>query len=137
MTPQELRLIKNSWNQVNPIAADAARLFYRRLFELDPRLKTLFKGDMEEQGHRLMTMLATVVSGLEEVETILPTVRNLGHRHASYGVKAKDYETVGAALLWTLEQGLGDRFTADVKAAWTKAYTILADTMRTAMAETA
>lgn len=137
MTPQEIRLIKNSWAQVSPIAADAARLFYGRLFELDPSLKPLFKGDMEEQGRKLMTMLNTVVNGLERPETMLPAVRNLGRRHASYGVREKDYETVGAALLWTLEQGLGERFTADIKATWTKAYTTLADTMRTAIVEAA
>ena len=129
MTPQEIRLIKNSWAQISPIAADAARLFYQRLFEIDPTLKPLFKGDMEEQGRKLMTMLDTVVNGLERLETMLPAVRNLGRRHASYGVTDKDYQTVGAALLWTLEQGLGEQFTAGVKAAWTKAYTALADTI--------
>lgn len=110
-----------------PIKVLAARLFYDRLFELDPDLEPLFTGDMAEQGEKLMSALATVVGGLKSWQRVEPVVRELGQRHVGYGVKAEHYETVGAALLWTLEQGLGDAFTDDVKSAWTSAYEEIAE----------
>ena len=102
-----------------PIKAAAADLFYGRLFELDPSLKPLFKGDIKEQGAKLMAMIATAVAGLDRLDSIVPAVQALGKRHAGYGVEAAHYDTVGSALLWTLEQGLGSAFTPDVKGAWT------------------
>ena len=134
MTPDEVTKVRASFAQVVPIKEAAAGLFYNRLFELDPSLKPLFKGDIKEQGSKLMAMIGTAVAGLDRLESIVPAVQALGRRHAGYGVQAAHYDTVAAALLWTLEQGLGAAFTPDVKAAWTSAYGILAGTMKDAAA---
>lgn len=132
LTPEQITLVKESWEKVVPISETAAELFYGKLFELDPALKPLFKGDMKEQGKKLMAMINTAVNGLTNLEAIVPAVQQLGERHVDYGVKAEDYDTVGAALLWTLEQGLGDAFTSDVKEAWVNVYTLVATTMKDA-----
>jgi len=137
MTPEQAVLVKNSWALVTPIADKAAELFYGKLFEMDPELKSLFKGDMTEQGRKLMAMINTAVNGLDKLEAIVPAVEKLGERHVDYGVKDKDYDTVGGALLWTLEAGLGDAFTPEVKEAWTVVYTVLANTMKSAAAKAA
>jgi hemoglobin-like flavoprotein len=137
MTPIQIDLVKSSWAKVAPIADDAAALFYGRLFELDPELKSLFKSDMKEQGRKLMAMLNTAVNSLDKVETIVPAVQDMGRRHVDYGVKDENYDTVGAALLWTLEQGLGEGFTEEVKAAWVDTYTLVATTMKAAAAQAA
>ena len=129
MTLDEISLIKSSWDKVMPIADTAAELFYGKLFELDPKLKPLFKGDMKEQGRKLMAMINTAVNALDKLEDIVPAVQDLGKRHVMYGVAAKDYDTVGTALIWTLEQGLGEAFTDDVKNAWQTVYGVLASTM--------
>ncbi|MCX6954744.1 MAG: globin family protein [Verrucomicrobia bacterium] len=129
MTPSDITLVKDSFRKIVPIADQAASLFYARLFELDPSLRALFRGDMHEQGRKLMAMIATAVGALERLDTIVPAVRQLGARHAGYGVTEDHYATVGAALLWTLEKGLGADFTPAVKAAWTATYTLLANTM--------
>ena len=129
MTPEQISLVQASFRKVISIDEAAARLFYDRLFTLDPSLKGLFVGDLTEQGHRLMAMLAAAVNGLNDLETLLPTVRALGVRHATYGVKRQHYATVGAALIWTLRQGLGDDFTEDVRKAWIAAYTVLSSAM--------
>ena len=123
-------LVQTSFAQVRPIADAAAALFYRRLFELDPELRPLFKGDMEEQGRKLMEMIGLAVKGLDRPETLLPALAALGRRHAGYGVNERDYETVGEALIWTLEQGLGPSFTPDIRDAWSALYRFVADTMR-------
>lgn len=135
MTPAKIDAVRGTWEKVVPIRERAAALFYERLFELDPTLKPLFKGDMTEQGRKLMTMIHTAVAGLDRLEEIAPAVRDLGRRHAGYGVKDGDYDKVGAALLWTLEQGLGPAFTPQVRAAWTEAYGILAAVMKQAATE--
>jgi nitric oxide dioxygenase len=132
MTPQQIHMIQTTWIQVVPIADTAAGLFYGKLFELDPAVKPLFKGDMTEQGRKLMKTIGVVVNSLTRLEEILPTVQDLGKRHVAYGVEARHYDSVGAALLWTLEQGLGPAFTPDVKAAWAAAYGTLADVMKEA-----
>lgn len=132
MNPHEIELIKGSWAKVVPIREQAAELFYGKLFEMDPNVKPLFKGDMKEQGRKLMMMLNTVVTSLEKLEAMVPAVQDLGKRHIQYQVKAEHYDTVGAALLWTLGAGLGDAFTDEVKAAWTKAYVTLATVMKQA-----
>jgi methyl-accepting chemotaxis protein len=119
---------------VAPNAEVAAELFYNRLFELDPSLKPLFKGDLQEQGRKLMAMLKTAVRGLDNLDKLVPAVEGLGRRHAAYGVKPAHYDTVAQALLWTLEEGLKESFTADVKAAWITVYGVLADTMKSAAA---
>ena len=115
MTPKQIGLMQTTWKQVIPIADTAADLFYSRLFELDPRLKPLFIGDMKEQGEKLMKMITVAVNGLDTLDEIVPTVRDLGKRHVGYKVEASHYDTVGEALLWTLEQGLGEGFTPEVK----------------------
>lgn len=132
MTTHQVKLVQSSWALVAPIAEQAAALFYGRLFELDPNLKHLFKSDLKEQGKKLMQMLGMVVHGLTNLDRLLPAVRDLGQRHGNYGVADSHYDTVGAALLWTLEQGLGNHFTVEVKEAWTTAYTALATTMKKA-----
>jgi hemoglobin-like flavoprotein len=137
MNVEQIELVQTSFARVVPIADTAAALFYGRLFELDPSLKPMFRGDMKEQGKKLMDMLRTVVGNLRTLDRILPGVRALGTRHVQYGVRDEHYDTVGAALLWTLEQGLGAAFTTDVRDAWTAAYTILATTMKDASAEAA
>lgn len=129
MTPSDITLVKDSFRKIVPIADQAAALFYARLFELDPALRPLFRGDMHEQGRKLMTMIATAVAALERLDTIVPAVRQLGARHVGYGIREEHYATVGAALLWTLEKGLGPEFTPAVKSAWTTTYTLLANTM--------
>lgn len=137
MTPEQAVLVKSTWSQVMPISEQAAELFYNKLFELDPELKSLFKGDMKEQGRKLMAMISTAVNALDRLEAVVPAVQDLGRRHIGYGVKDQDYETVGAALLWTLETGLGPAFTPEVKDAWASVYGVLSDTMRAAAAEAA
>jgi hemoglobin-like flavoprotein len=130
MTSAEIALIKDSFRKVAPIADQAASLFYARLFELDPSLRALFRGDMAEQGKKLMTMIGMAVGGLDRLDQLVPAVRGLGLRHAGYQVREAHYETVGEALLWTLERGLGADFTSDTKAAWAKVYGLLAETMK-------
>ena len=137
MTPEQKELVQTTFADVVPIADAAAKLFYGKLFELDPELKSLFKGDMEEQGRKLMKIIATAVNGLDRLDEIVPVVEDLGKRHVSYGVKDKDYNTVGTALLWTLKQGLDSSFTPEVEEAWTVVYTLLADTMKNAAAKAA
>jgi len=134
MTPESKRLVQESWTLVEPIADTAAALFYGRLFELDPSLRPMFRGDLKEQGKKLMQMLTVVVRGLDRLDQLVPAVEALGRRHAGYGVRDEHYDTVAAALLWTLDQGLGDAFTPTVKAAWTEAYTLLATVMQRAAA---
>ncbi|MEJ2360954.1 MAG: globin family protein [Gammaproteobacteria bacterium] len=137
MAPEQIELVKSTWSQVSPIADKAAELFYGKLFELDPELKSLFKSDMTEQGRKLMQMISTAVNSLDKLEAVVPAVENLGERHAGYGVKDKDYDTVGIALLWTLETGLGNAFTPEAKQAWTITYGVLAQTMINAAAKAA
>jgi hemoglobin-like flavoprotein len=132
MTPKEKSLVQQTFGLVVPIADKAATLFYGRLFELDPTLKALFKGDMREQGKKLMQMIGLAVSELDALDELVPMVEALGRRHAGYGVKDADYDTVASALLWTLEQGLGAAFTPEVKSAWTTVYQLLASTMKSA-----
>jgi hemoglobin-like flavoprotein len=134
MTPQQVSLVQTSWQKVVPIKEKAAELFYGKLFELDPALRPLFKGDMKEQGRKLMAMINTVVVQLEQLDTLVPAVQDLGKRHAGYGVQESHYATVGGALLWTLGAGLGDAFTDDVKTAWTEAYGVLSGVMNAAAA---
>jgi hemoglobin-like flavoprotein len=129
--------VQTTFGKVAPIADTAAALFYGRLFELDPSLRPLFKGDLVEQGRKLMQMIGVAVNGLDRLDQILPAVQQLGVRHAAYGVRDQHYDTVATALLWTLEQGLGSDFTPEVKDAWTAAYTVLAGTMKHAAATAA
>ncbi|MGE0563442.1 MAG: globin family protein [Pseudolabrys sp.] len=134
MTPEQVTLVQDSFKKVVPIAGTAADLFYDRLFAIAPEVRPLFPDDLAEQKKKLIAMLATAVNNLHQVGTIVPAVEDLGKRHVAYGVTDKHYEPVGAALLWTLEQGLGTDFTPPVKAAWTEAYMTLAGVMKKAAA---
>jgi hemoglobin-like flavoprotein len=129
MTLEKKKLVQQTFAQVAPIADQAAALFYGRLFELDPSLRPMFKGDLGEQGKKLMKTLGYCVGKLDTLEEIVPAVKDLGRKHAGYGVKDSAYQTVGAALLWTLDKGLGSAFTPEVKAAWTEVYGLLSATM--------
>ncbi|MEX0732177.1 MAG: globin family protein [Aquisalimonadaceae bacterium] len=135
MTPEQKTLVQDSFAEIVPIADQAAALFYQRLFVLDPTLRPMFKGDMDEQGRKLMKMIGTAVNGLDRLEDIVPAIQHLGRRHVTYGVRDEHYNTVGAALIWTLEQGLGEAFTAETRMAWIEVYGILATTMKDAAAE--
>ena len=132
MTPEQIEMVKSSWRQVEPISEQAAEMFYSRLFEMDSTPKPLFKGDMKSQGRKLMTMITTAVNNLDQLANILEPVEDLGRRHVGYGVQPEHYDTVGAALLWTLGRGLGDGFTSELEAAWTETYATLADVMKRA-----
>ncbi len=129
MTPQQVAQVQASFAQVAPIADQAAALFYGRLFEIAPEVRSLFRGDMDVQGRKLMTAIATVVDSLGEIDVVAPAISDLAKRHVAYGVRPEHYERVGAALLWTLEQGLGDDFTPAVGAAWAAAYAALSQLM--------
>lgn len=137
MTPEEIELVQSSWAKVKPISETAAELFYGRLFEIAPEVKPYFKGDMKDQGRKLMLMITTAVNALRDLESVVPAIQDMGKRHVGYGVKEKDYDSVGSALIWTLEQGLGDDFTPETQSAWIKTYDILSSTMKQAAAEEA
>jgi len=129
VTPQQVALVQGSFAKVAPIADQAAALFYGRLFETAPETRALFPGDMTAQGQKLMAAISTVVANLDHLGAIVPTAEALAKRHVAYGVRAEHYAPVGAALLWTLERGLGPDFTADVGAAWAAAYAALSGVM--------
>ena len=137
LTEQQIDDVQRTWKSVSAISDQAAALFYGRLFELDPSLQPLFKGEMEEQGKKLMQIIGVAVASLKTIGEVVPAVQALGRRHVGYGVKDEHYDTVGAALLWTLDKGLGDAFTEDVHTAWAVTYTTLADVMKAAAAEVA
>ena len=130
MTPRQIDLIRASWSAVEPIADTAATLFYDHLFELDPAIRRLFRRtDLAAQRKILMQTLTVVVKSLDKLDTIVPAVQALGRRHAGYGVRSEHYESVGIALLWTLEQGLGEAFDDETREAWAAAYGTLASVM--------
>ena len=129
VTPDQVKAIQDSFKLVAPISEQAAALFYGRLFEIAPNLRPLFRGDMTEQGRKLMATLGVVVNSLDKLEAILPAASALAKRHVDYGVTAQDYTPVGAALLWTLEQGLGKAWTPELAQAWGAAYALLSDYM--------
>lgn len=126
MTPEQVQLVRSSFAKLAPIKDQAAALFYRRLFELDPSLRPLFKGDMAVQGTKLMVTLGAVVASLDQLPRIMPMVRQLGRQHAACGVRPDHYATVGEALIWTLQQAQGAEFTTAMRRAWTDAYSLLA-----------
>lgn len=132
MNPNTITLVQESWKKVAAIAPQAAALFYQNLFAADPALKSLFKGDMTDQGKKLMQMIGAAVGKLNDLDTLVPILQSLGSRHDTYGVQEAHYQTVGAALLQTLEQGLGAEFTSEVAAAWSSVYGVMADVMLSA-----
>lgn len=136
MTPQQKHAIGESWRRVSTIGDAAATLFYERLFETNPALRPLFDTtDMASQRAKLLQALALVVASLDRLESLAPTLQTLGRRHAGYGVRKEHYHQVGAALLWTLEQGLGDDWTEAAADAWTQAYALVSGIMLSAAEE--
>jgi hemoglobin-like flavoprotein len=130
MTPAQIADVRASFAAIRPIADTAAWLFYGRLFELDASLRPMFKRDMDEQGRLLMQVIGVAIASLDRIETLMPTLREMGRKHAGYGVQARHYDTVGAALLWTLERGLGEAFTPPMRESWTTVYGLLAQVMQ-------
>ena len=129
LTEQKIDLVQSSFRQVAPIADQAAEMFYARLFEIAPEVRPMFKGDMAEQGKKLMAVLAAVVNGLRDLDRIVPVAERLAVGHLEYGVRPEHYRTVGEALLWTLGEAFGDDFTPDLHEAWGSAYTTLSSAM--------
>ena len=132
LSPDQIALLRSSFDKVQPISEAAAALFYGRLFEIAPEVRPLFNTDMAEQGRKLMTTLSVVVNGIDDLPALLPAVERLGRRHAGYGVTPGHFVPVGEALIWTLQQGLGDDFTPPVRDAWIEAYGALAAVMQDA-----
>ena len=130
MTQIQLELVRVSFAQVAQMADAAGALFYRRLFELDPSLRSLFRSDLQEQGRKLIQMLGLAVAWLDRPDMLLPTIEALGRRHELYGVKSRDYQTVGEALLWTLAKGLGEAFTPEVRGAWIAVLELISSVMQ-------
>jgi nitric oxide dioxygenase len=129
MTPDQVELVQQSFAKVTPIAGQAAVMFYDRLFEIAPAVKPLFPADMEQQRFKLLATLGVVINGLKDLDTILPAASTLAKRHVEYGVRPEHYEVVGAALLWTLERGLGSQWSSELAAAWSATYATLAEFM--------
>ncbi len=134
MTKEQKQLVRTSFSKLEHISQIVALAFYRRLFELDPSLRALFHGDIEQQGRKLMQALKMVVESLDCLPELLPAVESLGRRHVHYGVKDEHYDTVGQALLWSLQQSLGPDFTEEARLAWAAAFALLASTMKKAAA---
>lgn len=132
ITGKQINLVRTSFEKIERVSEEAAVLFYAKLFELDPSLRPLFKTGIREQGQKLMEMLELAVKGLDQLDELIPAVRELGARHADYGVKDDHYETVKTALLWTFEKALDTDFTAEMRAAWAEVYNLLAETMKDA-----
>jgi hemoglobin-like flavoprotein len=133
MSPEQKNLVKTTWAMVVPIADTAAGLFYDRLFTVDATTRPMFTNtNMAEQRKKLMQALAFVINGLDQTEKLVPTIQTLGRSHVRYGVTDNHYDSVGSALLWTLEQGLKDAWTPPVKDAWVAAYTLVAGVMKDA-----
>jgi hemoglobin-like flavoprotein len=122
VTPEDIACVQSTWMKLIPTAEEVATLFYGRLFECNPELRPLFKGDMEEQGRRIMGMIHSAIIRLDDLEPLLPALRASGARHAGYGVGPADYDKMAAALYWTLEQTLAEDFTPEVRSAWAAVY---------------
>jgi len=136
MTPEQKRLVENTWKQMAASADAAAALFYCRLFEIDPSTRQLFRAtDMVAQRKKLVQTLSFAIGGLDDLDALVSKVEDLGRRHAGYGVTDAHYDSVGAALFWTLEQGLGQAWTPAVASAWTEVYGFLSGIMRKAAAQ--
>jgi len=137
MTPEQIDLVQSSFKKVAPIADTAADIFYDRLFEIAPDTRALFPEVMTDQKKKLMTMIGVAVNGLKDLDAIVPAVKELGARHQGYKVTDAHYDSVGAALIYTLGKGLGDEFTPETEAAWTETYGLLAGVMKDAQKEAA
>ena len=139
ITDAQIALVQSSFRAVLPIAEAAGLLFYERVFTLAPGTRALFDDDIAPQARRTMAAVKTAVDGLEDLDTVAPFLIRLGERHVRYGVQMEHFDVIGAALLWTLEQGLGEGFTPDVRDAWVAAWNLIAgamgEGMRRALAE--
>ena len=131
VTPREITLIKNSFRQISPVADHAGVIFYARLFELDPSLRTTFQGDIGAQGSNMMQSVGFIVFSLEQLDIIMPVIRQMGLRHADYHLSDEQYDVISEALLWTLHKCLRDEFTPETREAWAKVYWLLAETIKT------
>lgn len=129
MTSEQKQLVRDSWAKVLPIQETAAELFYNRLFEKHPEVRPYFKGDIKEQGRKLIAMLNTAVNGLDNLEALVEPLRSSGRAHKAYGVTPEDYDKVGMTFLWTLQHGLGDAYSPEVEDAWRATYTSVAKVM--------
>jgi hemoglobin-like flavoprotein len=132
ITVRQAELVQSTFRIVQPMAATTAELFYKKLFEIDASTAVLFKGDIKQQGQKFMQVLAVAVGGLSNMSTLVPIVKQLGVRHVGYGIQAEHYDSVRAALLWTLARVLQDAYTDDVREAWATAYAMLAGVMKEA-----
>ena len=131
MIPQRRQLVTESWKSLAPNGALVGAIFYRRLFEIDPGLRPMFSAvSLDEQIHNLVTMLDLVVHWLDVPDKLVPVLKKLGERHSTYGVQDDHYGKVGAALIGTLEEGLGDKFTPELRSAWTEAFMLISSLMR-------
>ncbi len=129
MTPEQITLVQNSFAKVRPAVREVAALFYNRLFQIAPQVRPMFPENMDEQGKKLMSVLGIAVQSLANLPALIPVLEELAKKHLAYGVEAAHYDVVGEVLLWTLEQGLQDEFTDDVREAWTQTYALVAQTM--------
>jgi len=131
MIPQRRQLVAESWKSLAPNGALVGTIFYRRLFEIDPSLRPMFAAvTMDDQIHKLVTMLDLVVHWLDVPDRHVPVLKKLGERHSTYGVRDDHFGKVGAALIGTLEEGLGDKFTPELRSAWTEAFLLISSLMR-------
>ena len=130
MTSLQISLVQSTFEKLKPIAGHAGLMFYDRLFAVDPSLRHMFRTGREEQAQKLMQVLGVAVTSLRQTGDLVPVLETMGAKHAAYGVREEHYDTVGACLLWTLEQGLGTDFSEAVRDAWTAAYELLAGAMK-------
>ncbi|QLG89393.1 hemin receptor [Chitinibacter bivalviorum] len=130
ITARQIQLVQHSFAQVEPIAAQAAQMFYAKLFEYAPQVRPLFKKDLSAQGNMLMATIKVAVRGLNDLNSLVPVLQQLAERHVNYGVKAEHYTPVGNALLWTLKQGLGEAWTPELRQAWVDVFRLMATTMK-------
>src|SRR5436190_5887671 len=136
MKSSQITLVQSTFDRILPISDVATQIFYERLFHLDSSMRRLFHGDARMQGKKLMDAISIIIGNLNRPERIIPGIRALGRRHAAYGVQEHHYETFGDALEWTLEHGLGDAFTPEVRSAWSAMYDLLTETMKEAALDT-
>lgn len=129
MTPQQIAAVRESWTRLLPIQDTAAELFYQRLFRVYPEVEPLFKGDMQEQGEKLMKLLGKAVDFLDDTDALIEPLKQAGRAHRSYGVKQEDYEKVADCLFWTLEEGLGKAFDSFTRESWAETYAAVSGIM--------
>jgi hemoglobin-like flavoprotein len=122
MTPEQVGLVKNSFDAIWPVRRKLASLFYERFFELAPDAQRLFSKDMERQHLKLMDMIAAIVGALDKRELFQSIISYTGHQHAQFGVQPFHFVAFGEALIWSLEHQFGTAFTPELRQAWTALY---------------